>query len=115
MSDTVWDDENERPLDEADVENWEAVSPGARKPLSAVLTVRFSEEELKRVRDVAKASGESMGDVVRQAVQGMLQVPVAQIRTMGWTTTESSSVNILARSGIVTFGDGTQVLVARSA
>lgn len=95
-------------MDEAEMEDWEVVSPEVHQPLSAVLTVRFTEEELKRVRDVARMAGDSMGDVVRRAVQQALEVSTAPILTMGWTTTERSTVNILARSGIVTFGDGRQ-------
>lgn len=99
--------DDERPISRDDIEDWEVTAVGpARGPLSAVLTVRFTDEELRRIRDAARQRRVSMGDVVRQAVEDHF-APYRRMTTlvMGYTGAPGSA-NILARQGLVTFGGG---------
>jgi hypothetical protein len=103
--------EGERPIAEDELEEWEVVEPEERKPLSAVLTVRFSPEEMRRVRDAAKAANVSMGDIVRRGVQAYLKGASAPVTTTGYATSWPGVevVNLLSRAKIATFGQGQAV------
>jgi len=100
------DHDEERPIAEDEASDWEIVSvdepASARR--SVVLSVRFSPHELRAVRDVAKSSGIAMGDVVREAVRRYL-ARRSSIVTTGYTT-DHASANVLASSGIQTYGVG---------
>jgi hypothetical protein len=104
----IGDSEEERPLTEDDIGDWETVEPEPSPARSAVLTVRFSPEELRRIRDVARASGQSMAEVIRDAVTGYL-TSRSTVLTMGWSwSTGIGEASILAQSGLVTRGQGLQ-------
>jgi hypothetical protein len=104
----IGDSEEERPLTEDDIGDWETVEPEPSPTRSAVLTVRFSPEELRRIRDVARASGQSMAEVIRDAVTGYL-TRRSTVLTMGWSwSTGIGEASVLAQSGLVTRGQGLQ-------
>lgn len=98
--------QEEGPLTEAEIEDWDSVEE--KQPLSAVLTVRFTPEEIRRLRDLAKESSSSMADVVRRAVGTYLADTKTSIFLMGHTAV-SGQANVLARSGIRTFGVGQDI------
>lgn len=98
----------ERPLSQEEIGEWEIVEPEAGITRSAVLTVRFSPQELRRLRDAAKASGTSMAEVIRGAVAGYLSAE-STVLSMGWGwSTGIGEAYVLAKSGLVTRGQGLQ-------
>lgn len=102
------EDQEERPLAEDEVGDWEAVEAGPSALRSAVLTVRFSPDELRTIRDAARASGLSMANVIRNATAAYL-TGTSQIVSMGWSwSTGIGEASLLARSGLVTRGQGRQ-------
>lgn len=108
------EDQEERPLTEDEVGDWEVIEPKSSTARSAVLTVRFSPEELRRIRDAAKSSRQSMADVIRDAVAAHL-TGTAPIVSMGWSwSTGVGEANVLARSGLVTRGQGLQEQVGET-
>jgi hypothetical protein len=86
---------------EADWEPVEADTAG----LSALLTIRFTQAEIRQIRDAAKNRGVSMADIVRQAVRSQ-SGSAPPVRIMGWT--KNSNTNVLADSRQVTLGSGLQ-------
>ena len=108
MRDERFDDAEERPLSEEEIGEWETVEPEPGTSRSAVLTVRFSPQELRMLRDAAKALGTSMAEVIRSAVAGHLSTQ-STIVSMGWGwSTGIGEAYILAKSGLVTRGQGLQ-------
>jgi len=96
----------ERPLQANEIDQWEVVKSETEGPLSAVLTVRFSPDELRRIRDVAKYADKSMAEVIRDAVDAYIQRR-AVIRSMGWGwSTGGGDANVVAVAGLVTLGQG---------
>jgi hypothetical protein len=79
--------EEERPIAEDEVEDWEVVEPEESKgSRTIVLSVRFNEDEMRGLRDLARESGGSMADVVRGAVSKYLW---PQKGSLVWTASHS--------------------------
>jgi hypothetical protein len=103
-----FEDSEERPLTEDEIGEWEVLEHAPSISRSAVLTVRFAPEELRRVRDAAKASGQSMAEVIRDAVEAYLSAR-STVVSMGWSwSTGIGEAYVLGRSGLVTRGQGLQ-------
>lgn len=96
----------EQPLREEDIDDWEVV-PGDRSPENkvSVLSVRFTGLEMRGIRDEAKRSGVSMGEVVRRAVKHfLLGASIGNVVI----TRSSAEANLLGWPGLPTFGHGMQ-------
>jgi len=95
----------EQPIDEREVDDWEVVPfESPREPLSAILTVRFTEREFRKLKAAAKSLGVSMGDLVRKAVASYVESPTSPtVLVMGY---DPSQANVLGRWGIRTYGQG---------
>jgi hypothetical protein len=99
--------EEERPIATNELDDWEEVETESKATRSAVLTVRLSEQEMRQVRDAAKAAGASMGDIVRHALSEHLHgTEVASAVFLGWST---DAAVYPATVGFTTFGHGRQV------
>ena len=92
---------DEKPIAEDEIGDWEVVeaTPG---PRSVVLSVRFNEAEMTRLREEAAKTGASLSDVVRHAVRAYFEPSALPVST-GWS---EPNVNVVVRSGLVTFGTG---------
>lgn len=98
----------ERPLSEEEIGEWEVIEPESGVTRSAVLTVRFAPQELRKLRDAAKASRTSMAEVIRGAVARYLSAE-STVVSMGWGwSTGIGEAYVLAKSGLVTRGQGLQ-------
>jgi hypothetical protein len=64
-------DDEQTPIAATDVDDWEMVEVDEpdRTQRSIVLSVRFSDQEMRRLREESKRTGASLSDVVREAVR----------------------------------------------
>lgn len=98
--------EDERPIGDDEVDDWEIVAGPSPKSRSTVLSVRFDPDELRAIRNAAAQAGVPMGDVVREAVRRYLP-GTSSVASSGYSL--FATANVLGGSAVVTFGGGRAV------